>query len=184
VIGVVADVTERRRAEEELRDSEARFRALTELSSDWYWRQDEELRFVYISHQVADEHPLDSVTGRTRWELPGVTPLSSNWAESAVLAARQPFRDFSVPASGRTAAKYVGVMERRFRPAGVPWLPGRGRIMSASAPRRLKRQLRFEAWQSAERTLQQHPGRFSATAKWRCAMPRKAAACIATSTAS
>ena len=31
-----------------LRESEARFRALTELSSDWYWRQDENLRFTYM----------------------------------------------------------------------------------------------------------------------------------------
>ena len=29
-----------------LRESEARFRSLTELSSDWYWEQDAELRFV------------------------------------------------------------------------------------------------------------------------------------------
>ena len=32
-----------------LRESEARFRALTELSSDRYWEQDENLRFVYLS---------------------------------------------------------------------------------------------------------------------------------------
>ena len=111
VIGVVTDVTERRRAEEELRDSEARFRALTELSSDWYWRQDEELRFIYSSHQVADEYPPDSVIGKTRWELPGVTPLSSNWAEhQAVLAARQPFRDFEYARIGQDGRReYVSV---------------------------------------------------------------------------
>ena len=111
VIGVVTDVTERRRAEEELRDSEARFRALTELSSDWYWRQDEELRFIYISHQVADEYPLDSVIGKTRWELPGVTPLSSSWAEhQAVLAAQQPFRDFEYARIGQDGRReYVSV---------------------------------------------------------------------------
>ncbi len=32
-----------------LRESEARFRTLTELSSDWYWQQDENLRFTYLS---------------------------------------------------------------------------------------------------------------------------------------
>jgi PAS domain S-box-containing protein len=121
LVGVVTDVTERKRAEQELRDSEARFRALTELSSDWYWRQDEDLRFTYISHQVADRYPMEWVIGKKRWELPGVTPLSSGWAEhQAVLAARQPFRDLEyvrVGQDGRT--EYVSV-------SGAPMFDGQG----------------------------------------------------------
>ena len=54
VIGVVTDITDRKRAADELRESEQRFQALTELSSDWYWRQDENLRFTYLSSQVDD----------------------------------------------------------------------------------------------------------------------------------
>jgi PAS domain S-box-containing protein len=45
-IAVVEDITERRSAESAMRESEARFRTLTELTSDWYWEQDAELRFV------------------------------------------------------------------------------------------------------------------------------------------
>jgi PAS domain S-box-containing protein len=112
VIGVVTDITDRKRAADELRESEQRFRALTELSSDWYWRQDEELRFTYVSHQVADDkYPPEWVIGKTRWELPGVTPLSSGWAEhQAVLATRQPFREFEyarIGQDGRT--EYVSI---------------------------------------------------------------------------
>ena len=87
VIGVVSDITERKLAVEALRERETRFRSLTELSADWYWKQDENLRFIHFSGSQA---PI----GKTRWELP-YTPLSSSWDEHrAALAARQPFRDF------------------------------------------------------------------------------------------
>jgi len=95
--GVVSDITERTLGAEALRKSEARFRALTELSSDWYWEQDENLRFTYLSSQAGalTGYSSDSSLGRTRWELAGVTPISSSWAEHrAVLAAHQSFRDF------------------------------------------------------------------------------------------
>ena len=96
-VGVFSDITARKLAEEALRASEARFRVLTELSSDWYWEQDENLCFTYLSNQVDDltGYSGESSLGKTRWEIPNMTPLSCSWAEhQAVLAARQPFRDF------------------------------------------------------------------------------------------
>ena len=38
----------------ELRESEARFRALTELASDWYWEQDETSNFTKVSGPVLE----------------------------------------------------------------------------------------------------------------------------------
>ena len=38
----------------ELRESEARFRSLTELASDWYWEQDEAGNFTRVSGPVLE----------------------------------------------------------------------------------------------------------------------------------
>ena len=95
-VGTGMDVTEQERAEADLRASEARFRSLTALSSDWYWVQDENLRFTYLSSQAGalSGYAGELSIGKTRWEIPDTMPLSGSWAEhQAVLAARQPFRD-------------------------------------------------------------------------------------------
>ena len=49
VVLLLLDVTARKAAEERLRASEQRFRSLTQLSADWYWEQDAQLRFTYVS---------------------------------------------------------------------------------------------------------------------------------------
>jgi diguanylate cyclase (GGDEF)-like protein/PAS domain S-box-containing protein len=53
----VGQFLKRRQAETVLRESEARFRALTDLSSDWFWEQDAELRFTRFEGRLVNEHP-------------------------------------------------------------------------------------------------------------------------------
>jgi PAS domain S-box-containing protein len=125
VTGSITDVTERKCAEEALRESEARFRGLTELSSDWYWRQDEELRFTYLSREVdaLSGYTAESSIGKTRWELADVTPVSFDWTEhQAVLAAREPFRDLEYFRMGDDGQpRYISV-------SGAPIFDARGRF--------------------------------------------------------
>ncbi|MGE0697707.1 MAG: PAS domain S-box protein [Hyphomicrobiaceae bacterium] len=97
VLGACADVTDRMEAEARLKESESRFRALVELSSDWYWEQDEHFRFVSFSNPVEKlaGSSAESHIGLTRWELPTVGVSEEQWAEHrAMLERHEPFRDF------------------------------------------------------------------------------------------
>lgn len=60
--------SERRQAQEALRESEARFRDFTALSSDWYCEQDAEFRLTVMSNG-AFLNPQSTI-GKTRWDLP------------------------------------------------------------------------------------------------------------------
>jgi PAS domain S-box-containing protein len=96
-LALVRQLRRRETAEKARRESEARFHSLTELSSDWYWEQDAQFRFVEFSPSVAGRSgsSVESHIGKTRWELPAVGVSEARWAEHrAMLEAHQPFRDF------------------------------------------------------------------------------------------
>ncbi|MFV0297296.1 MAG: PAS domain S-box protein [Hyphomicrobiaceae bacterium] len=97
ILGVCADITERKTVEEKLRQSETRFRALVELSSDWYWEQDEDLRFTEISPPAAlftGFNPKKYI-GRKRWDNGPYDLASPHWRQHfELLAQHKPFRDF------------------------------------------------------------------------------------------
>lgn len=102
IVGVVlvfSDVTEKYQAEEALRISEERFRSLSKLSSDWFWEQDEALRFVSLAGDEALTNELDtaSYVGQTRWDMPALNLTDSDWAaHKALLQARLPFRNLQM----------------------------------------------------------------------------------------
>ena len=93
------DVSARKQTETTLRDSEDRFRILTQLSSDWYWEQDHQHRFVMVNGAVAASTGL-AVTdflGKTHWELPTQNVSASEWdLHRCALAGEQEFRDFEI----------------------------------------------------------------------------------------
>jgi len=82
----------------ELRESEARFRCLTELASDWYWEQDESGNFTKVSG------PVQEMLGITVEALavPTNGAHTAGWKESErsllreTIAVRQPFLDFEI----------------------------------------------------------------------------------------
>jgi diguanylate cyclase (GGDEF)-like protein/PAS domain S-box-containing protein len=95
----IGQFLQRKQAEQEMRASEERFRALTELSSDFYWETDAEHRLVPKSYGSSEHSPaiIPSVrrSGKARWDLPSTHPDAAGWAaHRAVMQAHQPFRDF------------------------------------------------------------------------------------------
>jgi PAS domain S-box-containing protein len=93
----VQDITELKQKEQVLRESEERFRALTLLSSDWFWEQDENFRFVEISGVTATDTAWSGTLGKTRWELSHVNMDESIWAaHRAQLERHEPFGDFEI----------------------------------------------------------------------------------------
>ena len=80
----------------ELRESEARYRSLTELASDWYWEQDESGNFTKVSGPVMEMLGIrvDALVGdASGGQMGGWNEVERN-ALQATIAARQPFLDF------------------------------------------------------------------------------------------
>jgi diguanylate cyclase (GGDEF)-like protein/PAS domain S-box-containing protein len=88
-----------------LRENEARFRSLTEMSSDYYWESDAEHRLT--RRGTASKWSAVTVLrrptqiGERRWEIPSLSPDEVGWqAHRAALDAHRPFRDFEFSRPG------------------------------------------------------------------------------------
>jgi len=103
----------------ELRESEARYRSLTELASDWYWEQDETGHFTKVTGPVLEMLGLrvDALDG-TQSQV----DEDAGWDEAersrllAAIAQRQPFLDFPL------SRRHVDGRHQQFRVSGEPML--------------------------------------------------------------
>jgi len=109
----------------ELRESEARYRSLTELASDWYWEQDAEGAFTKVSGPV-----LEMLGIRVDAFVDGADDeADAGWNESerealrAKIAAREPFLDFVFSRLSAQGAK------QRFQVSGQPMFDGSCRFI-------------------------------------------------------
>jgi PAS domain S-box-containing protein len=124
--GVLQDITDLRRAEEELRESEGRFRTLVQFSFDVYWESNAQHRFIRqeFADGLADAPAPGSEIGKTRWEVPYLEPDEQAWRKHrATLDAHLPFRDFELARPAPDGGKrYVSV-------SGLPVFDRTGRFI-------------------------------------------------------
>jgi len=100
----------------ELRESEARYRSLTELASDWYWEQNESGDFTTVSGPVLEMLGIRAAAffGKTTdGEITGWNEAEREILQTKI-AARQPFLDFAFSRVNTDGS------EQQFRVSGEP----------------------------------------------------------------
>jgi diguanylate cyclase (GGDEF)-like protein/PAS domain S-box-containing protein len=93
----VGQFLRRKEAEASLREGEARFRSLTQMSSDFFWESDTQHRVTSVVH--GPNYPTTEIglgaVGKRPWDLPSINPDEAGWARyKATLDSHTPFRDF------------------------------------------------------------------------------------------
>jgi PAS domain S-box-containing protein len=100
----------------ELRESEARYRSLTELATDWYWEQDEIGNFSKVSGPVLEMLGIrvDTLTGERS------NDHSAGWDQvkrdelSMLIDTRQPFLDLVLSRTNANGSR------QHYRVSGEP----------------------------------------------------------------
>ena len=98
-------------ANRKLQESEARFRKLVEMSSDFYWESDAEHRITQRTAGRDSGAPSafcqGAQIGKRRWEVPYLSPDEAGWrAHRAVLEAHRPFRNFELSRAAADGTQY------------------------------------------------------------------------------
>jgi len=95
--GTGTDITQQRKAEIALEESEKRFRGFAETASDWFFELDEKLRVTFVSDnaETITGIPATRLIGRTAEEVMGEVYGTEEWRQyREAVDNLKPFRDF------------------------------------------------------------------------------------------
>ncbi len=99
LIGTILDISDRKRMELALKESEQRFRNIAQSASDWFWETDENHRFSFLSDRVKDilGIPTANILGKSRLDFVSQDQLeadSDKWRKHEDdLNSHRPFKD-------------------------------------------------------------------------------------------
>jgi PAS domain S-box-containing protein len=126
-VGIVRDISERKKAQEQVSRSEQMFRDFAQSTSDWFWETDSDHRFVRFTgySPTLDSLLEQGLVGKSRLELmaQSATPADLIERHKATLDAHLPFRDF-------TYYTLVGDTKKRFlNVSGKPLFDAKGTFL-------------------------------------------------------
>jgi len=122
----VMDITERKHAERQLRDSERRFRDFAEAAGEYVWELDVDGRYTYVSNRVEQVlgYTPDQLMGRRPVDFmpPGEAERVREWL-AEIVRTREAFRNVENRSIGRSGAQVWQLM------SGVPIVDADGRFI-------------------------------------------------------
>jgi PAS domain S-box-containing protein len=121
--GLSIDIDERKRAEQALQESEAKFRDYAETASDWLWETGPDQKFTMLTANAFGSDPAHLI-GTTCWDRAlDVETEAEKWRLVwAILESHEPFRDFVFcTVGGNGAPMYV-------KSSGKPVFDGSGKF--------------------------------------------------------
>lgn len=149
---VVTDITESKRTEEALADSQSRFKDFTDLAADWFWEQDAKGRYTYVSESIEKltKQPVSDLLGKNSIEVFGVDVFKdptwkSLWQElqtTGIGRTVEAEHDL-IAADGRVYRARSVV--RPIRDAAGVIIGYRGAAKDVTEPHRLAKQLEYQA---------------------------------------
>ena len=95
--GIARDITQRKRIEAALRESEQRFQDYASSASDWFWEMGPDLKFTRFSEQLEAVTGLSPtrLIGKTREEFAGQVACGQKWNKHLEdLQYHRPFKNF------------------------------------------------------------------------------------------
>jgi PAS domain S-box-containing protein len=121
VVSTLIDVTERKRAEAALQESQAKFRDYAESASDWFWEIGPDYKFTLLTENAFGSNAADRI-GTVCWD--GALDLETEPDKWRLLweglESRKPFRDFVYRSiGGNGSSMYV-------KASGKPVFDGKG----------------------------------------------------------